>query len=80
MTQTMPDIGSSYRPGEVERTVRAAWDAADVFAPDGHGSRALASLTPFVIIQPPPNVTGALHMGHALTARARGRHDPPARA
>jgi valyl-tRNA synthetase len=68
MTQTMPDIGSTYRPAEVERTVRAAWDAADVFAPDGHGSRALASLPPFVVVQPPPNVTGALHVGHALTA------------
>ena len=68
MTQTLPDIGSTYRPAEVERAVRDAWDAADVFAPDGRGSRALASLTPFVVIQPPPNVTGALHVGHALTA------------
>ena len=67
MTQTPPDIGSTYRPTEVEQRVRDAWDAADVFAPDGAGARALASLPPFVIIQPPPNVTGALHVGHALT-------------
>ena len=39
-----------------------------MFAPDGAGSRAIPSMTPFVVIQPPPNVTGALHMGHALTA------------
>ncbi len=68
MNQTTSDIGSTYRPAEVEQAVRAAWDAADVFAPDGRGSRALASLPPFVVIQPPPNVTGALHVGHALTA------------
>jgi valyl-tRNA synthetase len=66
MTQNPPDIGTTYRPTEVERGVRDAWDAADVFAPDGAGSRAIASLPPFVIIQPPPNVTGALHVGHAL--------------
>ncbi|TAL13105.1 MAG: valine--tRNA ligase, partial [Chloroflexota bacterium] len=39
--------------------------AADVFAPDGAGSRADTSRPPFVIIQPPPNVTGSLHLGHA---------------
>ncbi len=46
--------------------MREAWDAADVFAPDGAGARPIASLPPFVVIQPPPNVTGALHVGHAL--------------
>ena len=66
MSQTTPDIGPTYRPTEVEREVRDAWDAADVFAPDGAGARAIASLPPFVVIQPPPNVTGALHVGHAL--------------
>ena len=66
MTQTTPDIGTTYRPTEVERAVRDAWDAADVFAPDGAGARPIASLPPFVVIQPPPNVTGALHVGHAL--------------
>ena len=41
------------------------WLAADVFAPDGAGSTADPSLPPFTIIQPPPNVTGSLHLGHA---------------
>ena len=68
MTESPPDIGSTYRPTEVEAAVRDAWDAADVFAPDGAGARVVASLPPFVVIQPPPNVTGALHVGHALTA------------
>ena len=31
------------------------------------GSRADWSMPPFVITQPPPNVNGALHVGHALT-------------
>jgi valyl-tRNA synthetase len=68
MTESLSEIGAAYRPIEVEASVRAAWDAADVFAPDGTGARSIPSMTPFVIIQPPPNVTGALHMGHALTA------------
>ena len=42
-----------------------AWLDADVFAPDGKGSRADWSKQPFTIIQPPPNVTGSLHLGHA---------------
>ena len=41
------------------------WLAADVFAPDGAGSRADDAKPPFVVIQPPPNVTGSLHLGHA---------------
>ena len=36
-----------------------------MFAPDGAGSTADPALPPFVIIQPPPNVTGSLHLGHA---------------
>ena len=56
-----------YDPAVVENGIYARWLAADVFAPDGAGSRALPAAEPFVIIQPPPNVTGALHVGHALT-------------
>ena len=55
-------------PAEFEGAIYARWLAADVFAPDGAGSRADPSLEPFVIIQPPPNITGALHLGHALTS------------
>ncbi|HEY8198673.1 MAG TPA: valine--tRNA ligase, partial [Candidatus Limnocylindrales bacterium] len=52
----------------VEAGIYARWLAADVFAPDGAGSRADQSKPPFVIIQPPPNITGALHLGHAQRA------------
>ena len=37
----------------------ARWEEAGFFRPTGDGE-------PFVIAMPPPNVTGALHMGHAM--------------
>ena len=58
------------------RAIYERWLEADVFAPDGKGNRADWSRKPFVITQPPPNITGALHIGHALTFDARGRDDP----
>ena len=67
-TRAMGEMPAAYRPAEVEPEIYRRWLAADVFAPDGKGTRADWSKTPFVIIQPPPNVTGALHIGHALTA------------
>jgi len=59
------EMAKTYRPADIEPRVQARWLAADVFAPDGVGSRADQAKQPFVIIQPPPNVTGALHLGHA---------------
>jgi valyl-tRNA synthetase len=61
------ELAKAYTPADVEGEIYARWLAADVFAPDGAGSRADTSLPPFVVIQPPPNITGALHLGHALT-------------
>ncbi len=58
-------LAKAYRPGDVEGAIYERWLAADVFAPDGACSRADASKPPFVIIQPPTNVTGSLHLGHA---------------
>ncbi len=59
------DLPAAYRPSEIEPEIYAAWLDADAFAPDGKGSPADLRKPPFVIIQPPPNVTGALHLGHA---------------
>jgi valyl-tRNA synthetase len=61
-------LPKAYIPSEHEPAIYERWLAADVFAPDGSGSRADTALPPFVIIQPPPNITGALHLGHALTS------------
>ena len=66
--QLGPGLPRVYDPAVVENGIYERWLAADVFAPDGAGSRARPGAQPFVIIQPPPNVTGALHLGHAFTA------------
>jgi valyl-tRNA synthetase len=62
------EMPPAYRAADVERRIYEQWLEADVFAPDGKGSRADWSRKPFVITQPPPNITGGLHVGHALTA------------
>ncbi|HUR16542.1 MAG TPA: class I tRNA ligase family protein, partial [Candidatus Limnocylindrales bacterium] len=68
-TESRPttDMEPVYKPQEVEPRVYQRWLDADVFAPDGKGSRADWSRRPFVVTQPPPNITGSLHTGHALT-------------
>ena len=67
-TKKMTELPKAYRPADVEGAVYERWLAADVFPPDGAGSRADAGKEPFTIIQPPPNVTGSLHLGHAQRA------------
>ena len=59
------ELPKAYVPADFEAAIYERWLAADVFAPDGAGSRADPSLPPFTIIQPPPNITGSLHLGHA---------------
>ena len=59
------ELPKAYVPADFEAGIYERWLAADVFAPDGKGSRADESKPPFVIIQPPPNITGSLHLGHA---------------
>jgi len=77
-------MAKAYQPAEVEPAVYQRWLEAGVFAPDGAGSRARSTMEPFTIIMPPPNVTGALHLGHAarsatedlMVRRARMQHRP----
>ncbi len=68
MTTQIRELPKAYEPGRFEAAIYERWLSADVFAPDGAGARSEPGLQPFVIIQPPPNVTGALHLGHALTS------------
>jgi valyl-tRNA synthetase len=56
-------IEKTYQPGEVEGRIYAAWEAAGAFL-SGRADRHAADA--FSIVIPPPNVTGSLHMGHAL--------------
>jgi valyl-tRNA synthetase len=56
-------IENRYQPSAVESRIYAAWEAAGAFRA-GRPERAKAE--PYCIVIPPPNVTGSLHMGHAL--------------
>jgi valyl-tRNA synthetase len=56
-------IESRYQPSDVEPRIYAVWEEVDAFRA-GRPERAKAE--PYCIVIPPPNVTGSLHMGHAL--------------
>src|ERR1700747_1098282 len=56
-------IDSRYQPREIEGRIYAAWRNAGAFRA---GRPERASAPPYAIVIPPPNVTGSLHMGHAL--------------
>ncbi|HEY5302012.1 MAG TPA: valine--tRNA ligase [Acetobacteraceae bacterium] len=55
-------LDKTYSPNEIEPRLYEGWERSGAFACDP-GSAA----TPFTVMIPPPNVTGSLHMGHALT-------------
>ncbi|HET7686674.1 MAG TPA: valine--tRNA ligase [Candidatus Limnocylindria bacterium] len=65
MTTTRRDLAPRYDAAAVEPAIYDRWLEADAFRP---ADEPPPGAEPFVIIQPPPNVTGALHLGHALTA------------
>lgn len=54
-------LDKTYIPAEMETRLYEAWEKGGYFKP---GRRPKAK--PFTIVIPPPNVTGSLHMGHAL--------------
>jgi len=56
-------IEKTYQPSEVEGRIYQAWEQAGAFKA-GRPERAQAET--YSIVIPPPNVTGSLHMGHAL--------------
>ncbi|KAJ9598284.1 hypothetical protein L9F63_011024 [Diploptera punctata] len=62
----MPD---SYSPQYVEAAWYSWWEKEGFFTPE-YGERNISEQNPkgkFVMVIPPPNVTGSLHLGHALT-------------
>ncbi len=71
-------LDKQFDPEAAERTIYRAWEESGAFAADPRSNAA-----PFTIVIPPPNVTGSLHVGHALdgtlqdilvrSARMRGR-------
>jgi len=56
-----PALPPQYSPKDVEERLYAEWESSGVFVADPQPKRA-----PYTIVIPPPNVTGILHMGHAL--------------
>jgi valyl-tRNA synthetase len=61
--QPMSELPKAYEPSQVEQKWYTYWMERGYFTPKIDPSK-----KPFVIIQPPPNITGDLHLGHALTA------------
>jgi len=60
MARELPKV---YEPQQVEDRIYKMWDESGYFKPAvKEGSK------PFTIVMPPPNVTGQLHMGHAMDA------------
>jgi len=55
-------LDSRFAPAEIEPRLYEGWENAGSFACDPD-----SNAPPFTIMIPPPNVTGSLHMGHALT-------------
>jgi valyl-tRNA synthetase len=62
-TKTPFEMPKAYEPGKVEQKWYKFWMEKGYFKPE-----IIPGKKPFVIIMPPPNVTGELHLGHALTA------------
>ena len=59
----MNELKKSYTPDEIESKWYSFWEKKEYFRPDPE-----AEGSAFSIVIPPPNVTGSLHMGHALNA------------
>jgi valyl-tRNA synthetase len=56
-------IEKNYQPADIEGRMSRIWEDAGAFRAGREGRR---DAKPFTIVIPPPNVTGSLHMGHAL--------------
>ncbi|MDK2769051.1 MAG: valine--tRNA ligase [Sphingomonas sp.] len=56
----MSELPKTFDPAEIEQRWYAHWEANGLFRPERPGAQ------PWTIVNPPPNVTGSLHIGHAL--------------
>ncbi|MCP3729017.1 valine--tRNA ligase [Sphingomonas sp. MG17] len=56
----MSELPKTFDPADIESRWYAHWEANGLFRPDRPGAE------PWTIVNPPPNVTGSLHIGHAL--------------
>jgi valyl-tRNA synthetase len=66
-TAPMTDLPTQFDHQRVERELYARWIERGIFRAHSERSRRVGGdRDPFVIVMPPPNVTGVLHMGHGL--------------
>jgi valyl-tRNA synthetase len=56
----MSELPKTFDPAEIENRWYAHWEERGLFAPERPGAE------PWTLVNPPPNVTGSLHIGHAL--------------
>ncbi len=66
-----PEMPKAYNPGAVERELYERWEKAGYFTPtlpqdQAPGGKSIEGARPFTIVMPPPNLTGELHLGHAM--------------
>lgn len=58
----MSELSKAYNPQEFEAEIYRSWEDQDLFNPDTTHPDG----EPYSVMMPPPNVTGVLHLGHAL--------------
>ena len=56
----MTELSKTFDPAAIEARWYAHWESTGAFRPSRPGAE------PYTIVNPPPNVTGSLHIGHAL--------------
>jgi len=59
--KSLKDDLEPYKPHNIESRLAQKWEESEIFEPELSENK-----PPYCIVIPPPNVTGALHMGHAL--------------
>ena len=65
------NLEKTYNPKEIEDKLYQKWCENKYFHAEVDRSK-----KPFTIVMPPPNITGKLHMGHALDNTIAGYSDP----
>ena len=55
------DMATRFNPQEIEADIYKAWEESGAFT-----AHRVEGKKPFTIVMPPPNITGQLHMGHAM--------------
>ncbi len=65
--KNLDNFPPTYQPKYVEAAWQSWWEKSNFFRPDVEKALAAGDDDKFIMVIPPPNVTGSLHLGHALT-------------